>query len=370
MSTRRQFLKTSSLAAALPLLGSIPSPASHPLRILILGGTSFLGPQQIAYALGRGHSVTTFTRGRTVPTTHRRLFDHVESLVGDRENNLEALKGRQWDAVIDNSGHRVHWTTATAELLKDQVDLYLYTSSTGVYYPYLGNDIEEDTLLNMVVPDGITEVQQLEYGYGVMKAGSEKEARRIFGDDRTIVVRPTYMMGPGDRTDRFTYWPLRLRQGGRIMVPGPSDPVQYADVRDIAEWMIRLIEHRKIGTFNGAGPASRTSMMQFVHGAHAAVSSAAEFITVDDHDFLASRGIHDAVPWIMPTGENYGSARVNNTHGISNGLTFRPLAESIRDILEWWDSGVIAPERVDALVSSDTSLMQRESSLLREWESR
>lgn len=351
-------------------MGAMPIRTRHPLRILILGGTSFLGPQQIAYALGRGHSVTTFTRGRTVPTTHRRLFDHVESLFGDRENDLESLKGREWDAVIDNSGRRVHWTTATAELLKDHVDLYLYTSSTGVYYPYLGSDITEDTALNMVVPDGLDDVRSMEYSYGVMKAASELEARKAFGDERTIVVRPTYMMGPGDQTDRFTYWPLRLRKGGRIMVPGPSDPVQYMDVRDIAEWMIRLIEQRCAGTFNGVGPASGTTMMQFVHGAHAAVSSHAQFIPIDDHDFLAENGVHDAVPWIMPVDENYGSARASNARGMENGLSFRPLADSIRDILTWWDSGVIDQERVDRMMTSEASLMQREAGILANWQAR
>ena len=370
MSTRRQFLKHSALGvASLPFLGF--SPPSHPLRILILGGTSFLGPQQIAYALGRGHSITTFTRGRTVPTTHRRLFERVESLIGDRENDLEALKGREWDAVIDNSGQRVHWTTATAELLKDHVGLYLYTSSTGVYYPYMGNDIAENTDLNTVVPQGLDEVRQMEYDYGVMKTLSEREVRKAFGEKRSIVVRPTYMMGPGDRTDRFTYWPLRLRKGGRIMVPGrTSDRVQYVDVRDIGEWMIRLIEQSQAGTFNGVGPASETTTMQFVHGAHAALSSHADFIQVDDYDFLADRGIFDMVPWIMPTGENIGSARINNEWGIMNGLTFRPLAESVWDILQWWDSDVVDEQRKARMMTDPSSLMQRETGILAEWEAR
>ncbi len=371
MTSRRAFLKTASLAAAaLPFAGCASEASSKSLNILILGGTSFLGPQQIAYALDRGHSITTFTRGQTRPTTHADVFDRVESLIGDRENDLEALKGREWDAVIDNSGRQVSWTTATAELLRDTVDLYVYTSSTGVYYPYLGDDITEDTVLNTVVPEGITDVQQLEYGYGVMKTLSEMEARRVFGDDRTIVVRPTYMIGPGDRTDRFTYWPLRLREGGQVMVPGPDDPVQYMDVRDIAEWMIRLIEQRAIGTFNGVGPAGTTSMMQFVQEAHAAVPSSAEFVSVDDHDFLIEHGVHDAVPWIMPVGENYGSARANPTRGIESGLTYRPLAQSLQDILTWWDSGVIDDGRRARLLGAESSLMQREAAILEAWSNR
>ena len=370
MSSRREFLKVTALgAAALPFIGCPTTPAPRSLRILVLGGTSFLGPQQIAYALDRGHSITTFTRGLTEPTTHTALFERVESLIGDRENDLEALKGREWDAVIDNSGRQASWTAATADLLRDHADLYLYTSSTGVYYPYLGSDITEDTELETVVPPGLDAVRQMEYDYGVMKTLSEREARRAFGDDRTIVVRPTYMMGPGDRTDRFTYWPLRLREGGRVMVPGMTDdPVQYVDVRDIGEWMIRLIEERRAGTFNGVGPADATTMRQFVEAAHAGMASTADFAQVDDYEFLAAHGILDAVPWIMPTGENVGSARINNRHGIANGLTFRPLADSVRDILTWWDSGVIESERAARMMTDPGSLMAREAAILAEWD--
>ena len=129
--------------------------SSHTLNILILGGTSFLGPHQIAYAMNRGHSISTFTRGKTKPTIHKQLFKDVEHLVGDRNDNLEALKGRKWDAVIDNSGYRVAWARDSAQLLQENVDMYLYTSSTGVYYPYLGADIKENTSPVLNVPEGV-----------------------------------------------------------------------------------------------------------------------------------------------------------------------------------------------------------------------
>jgi 2'-hydroxyisoflavone reductase len=336
-----------------------------------LGGTSFLGPHQIAYALGRGHSITTFTRGRTQPTVHQELFRHVEPLVGDREDNLEALRGRTWDVVIDNSGNRAAWTAASAELLRDSVDLYVYTSSTGVYYPYRGSDIREDTEPVLVVPDGINEEQQMEYGFGVMKAKSEIEARRAFGNDRTLVVRPTYMMGPADRTDRFTYWPVRLASGGEVLVPGRGDdPVQYIDVRDVGEWMVRLAEDRVIGTFNAVGPPSATGMHRFVYGAHAAFSSAASFVMIPDYDFLIERRIPYVIPWIMPTGDNYGSARVNNERGIANGLVFRPLADSVQDIHEWWYSDAVSEERRTRMVSGERSLMAREADVIAAWRAR
>ena len=163
---RREFLNfTLKTGVILPLVGS--SLISHPLtqitkesaskqlNILILGGTSFLGPHQIAYAMSRGHSITTFTRGKTQPTVHQELFGKVEQLIGDRSDNLEALQGRKWDAVIDNSGHNEKWTQDSAQLLKDNVGLYLYTSSTGVYYPYLGANIKEDTDLVLKMPENI-----------------------------------------------------------------------------------------------------------------------------------------------------------------------------------------------------------------------
>lgn len=378
-SSRRAFLSTSLKASALaaiignPLLAQsepvqTPTLSPHPLNILILGGTSFLGPQQIDYALRRGHRISIFTRGKTQPTVHKQLFKQVEHLIGDRNDNLEALKGRKWDAVIDNSGYQVEWTLDTAELLRDHVDTYLYTSSTGVYYPYLGSDIGEDTKLVTTVPDNLNEEQKLEYGYGVMKTNSELAAKAAFGTDRTIVVRPTYMMGPGDRTDRFTYWPVRLAKGGEIMVPGkPIDPVQYIDVRDVSHWMIRLIEQRAAGTYNAVGPASATNMQQFVYGAHAAFSSAVSFVSIPDYEFLTAHKVPYIVPWIMPVGENFGSSRASNQLAITNGLTFIPLAQSVRDIYEWWNSEAVTEERRMKLEKGEKSIMAREAAILAAW---
>ncbi len=378
LTDRRQFIKTGLTATAmLPFMthasaGIFDKKPAHPLNILILGGTSFLGPHQIAYAMNRGHSITTFTRGKTEPTVHKKLFKEVESLIGDREDDLEALRGRKWDAVIDNSGRRVHWTKATAELLKDNVGLYLYTSSTGVYYPYLGSNIKEDTKLVMQVPEGLNEYQKLEYGYGVMKTLSEIEAQKAFGADRTIVVRPTYMMGPADRTDRFTYWPVRMSIGGEVMIPGkPADPVQYIDVRDVAGYMIRLIEQGMAGTSNAVGPASGTTMPQFVHGVHAAFSTPVSYVQVSDYDFLENQyKILDMVPWIMPTGENAGSALVNNDLAVANGLTFRPLAQSVMDIYEWWESDAVTEERRQKMIAGEDAVMKKEPEILKAWAKR
>lgn len=382
--SRRRFLQTGiTLGAFLPLTGKPFSSSAkpnkknkaekslHPLKLLILGGTSFLGPQQIAYALNRGHSISTFTRGRTKPSVQKDTFDDVEQLVGDRENNLDALRGRKWDVVIDNSGNKLNWVKDTLELLKDNSDIYMYTSSTGVYYPYLGKDIGEKTKLVLKVPPGITQVQKYEYDFGVMKANNENQVLRIFGNDRSIIVRPTYMMGPGDQTDRFTYWPERLSIGGEVLIPGnEDDPVQYIDVRDVASWMIRLAENRKAGIYNAVGPASATGMHAFVYGVHAAFGSDATFVKIPDYDFLAKHQILDPIPWIMPVGDNVGSALINNKLAVANGLSFRPLAESARDIYTWWHSDAVPEEKRIKLISGSDSLMNKEKAIIAEWKTR
>jgi len=351
--------------------GSPANRRSNPMKILILGGTSFLGPYQIAYALERGHEISIFTRGRTQPMIYPSQFQYVEHLIGDRADNLTALEGRSWDAVIDNSGHQVAWTRDSAQLLKDNVELYLYTSSSGVYYPYLLDDNKEDQPLNLEVPEGVEGDEKIEYDYGVMKALSEIEARKAFGADRTINVRPTYMIGPGDRSDRFNYWPVRIDRGGEVLVPGKrDDPVQYIDVRDVANWMIRLLEERKTGDFNAVGPASKTGMHAFVHGVHAATSSAVTWVYVDDYDFLLEHNVPYVIPWIMPVGNNYGSARANTERSFANGLTVRPLADTMQDILPWWYSDVVPEDRRTRLLEGENALMVREPGIIDAWRSR
>ena len=382
--TRRAFLKTSLQSSlSLPLFASGLGRVLHAedrgilsklqtgkkLNILILGGTSFLGIHQIAYALGRGHSISIFTRGKTKPTYQANLFDEVEHLIGDRKDNLKALENRSWDAVIDNSGHDVSWTESTAALLKDRCELYLYTSSTGVFYPYLGADYAEDDEVLLQEPEVIeAEVERMEYWYGVMKANSELAAKKHFGPDRTIIVRPTYMIGPADKTDRFIHWPIRLAQGGDTLVPGKTnDPVQYIDVRDVAQWMIRLIENKTAGTFNAVGPATTQTMPEFVAEASKAFYTPSNLIQIDDYDFLAKHGVHDIVPWIMPTGKNRGSSLINNHKALDNGLILTPLVTTVMDTHTWWNSDAVSQEKRDKVIQNPDSVLQRETELLRLW---
>lgn len=380
-TNRRSFLqKSTQLAAAWTLSASLltacgtaeseeAEETNQKLKILILGGTSFLGPHQIKAALDRGHQVSTFTRGRTKPTVHVDLFAQVESLVGDRENDLKALENRDWDVVIDNSGRRVEWTEKTADLLKERVGLYIYVSSTGVYYPYLTENIKEDQSLVLQVPASLEdEEQEMEYGYGVMKANSELAAKAIFGEDRTLIIRPTYMVGPADKTNRFIHWPIRLSQGGPTLLPGKTgDPVQYIDVRDVADWMIRLIEAKTTGVFNAVGPAQDQDMYAFAQAASPAFPVEREWIQIDDYEFLQEHHVPYLIPWILPEGNNWGSARINNESAIAAGLTFRPLVDTLRDTYDWWVSDAVSEAQRDKVMKNPEGVLMREEAILAAW---
>ncbi|WP_412560249.1 NAD-dependent epimerase/dehydratase family protein [Winogradskyella sp. MIT101101] len=385
-NTRRSFIKKSALASvAIPILGSSVlncksdaqtksnnlNKTSKKLNILILGGTSYLGPHQIAYALSRGHSVSTFTRGKTKPRIHAELFDKVEQLIGDREDNLKALENRKWDVVIDNSGRKVEWTKATAELLKDNVDLYMYTSSTGVYYPYLNGNLTPETEVALIMPEGLDEYEKYEMEYGVMKANSELAAIKAFGKERTVVVRPTYMLGPGDRTDRFVHWPVRLSKGGEHIIPGKSeDLVQYIDVRDIAEWFIRLAENNQHGTYNGVGPKSKQTMQEFIKEAANSFDVESSFVMVDDYEFLKANDMYYSIPWILPDKEHYGSARISNKKSIAAGLTFRPISTIVTDTLSWWNSDKVDNERKTNFNTNLEAMLKKEEEIIAQWKER
>ncbi|HKK77626.1 MAG TPA: NAD-dependent epimerase/dehydratase family protein [Saprospiraceae bacterium] len=377
-NSRRKFLGLSLALGLAPLAKAKPWAASREieqsdekLKILILGGTSFLGPHQIAYALERGHEVTTFTRGKTVPTIHPELFSQVEQLTGDRENDLEALKNRSWDVVIDNSGRRTKWTEDSAKLLVDNVDYYMYTSSLSVFYPFVGDDFTEERPLVLEIPEDASEQEKGTYAYGVMKATSERATLEVFGPDRSIIVRPTLIVGPGDRTDRFPYWLARLEKGGDIIIPGSREEVvQYIDVRDLAQWMIRLLENKAAGIYNGAGPGFAMTTNAFVHGIHASYNSPVNYIQIDDLDFLQENGITALQPWVIQLPQYAGMSKSDNSKAIAAGLTFRPLAETVQATRDWWYSEAVPQERRDNILTGERSLMRREADILEKWAKR
>lgn len=342
MSTRRQFLASAAgLAAALGCTPRVtttttttPPPATPRPRdllirdLLILGGTGFIGPHLVRHAVARGHRVTIFTRGRR----EAELPPGVIRLIGDRDGKLEALVGKRWDAVIDDSATKPERVKLSTQLLADAVGRYLFTSSTGVYYPYLRRGVDEST----PVRGEATDPADGSEAYGVAKVQCEREVMRVFGE-RGAVVRPTYIVGPGDTTDRFPYWPQRLERGGEVLAPGRrEDPVQLIDVRDLAEFMVRLIEDDRAGIYNVAGPREPLTIEGFLTAARQAVNPEARLTWVDDYDLLEKHGIADSVPWVMLRGNDDGHTSVRIDRAVAAGLGFRPLDATVRDTLEWW----------------------------------
>ncbi len=260
--TRRHFIKVSAATGGALAIGTrsatlFAEKSVKSLRILILGGTGFTGPYQVRYALSRGHKVTTFNRGKTHPGE---LPNEVEQLIGDRNGQLDALKDRQWDVVIDNPTTLPAWVRDAAQILKGNAERYVFISTISVYgevktgpdetaptEKYEGADPYKETLEAMKAGGYKT--------YGPLKALSEKEAEKWF-PGKTLIIRPGLIVGPRDETDRFTYWPVRIDRGGEVLAPGsPDDPVQFIDARDLAEWTIRMAENRETGIYNATGPA-------------------------------------------------------------------------------------------------------------------
>jgi len=373
--SRREFLGVGLALGLTSMLEASPvqklidfSKSEKKLKILILGGTSFLGPHQIAYALKREHEVSIFTRGKTIPKIHQELFSKVEHLIGDREDNLEALKNRKWDVVIDNSGRKTKWTEDTAQLLVNQVEYYMYTSSISVYYPYFGGDFSENRSLVTEIPADASEEEIQSYEYGVMKANSELATLNTFGPERSFIVRPTLIVGPGDRTDRFPYWLARLEKGGDIIIPGRTDEViQYIDVRDLAEWMIRLVENKTTGIYNGSGPGFKMTTNAFVHGIHANYNSPVNYIQIDDLTFLEENGLYAIQPWVIELPEYAGMSKSDNSKAIEADLQFRPLSETVSATKEWWYSSAVSKERRDNILYGERSFMKREKDILAKW---
>ena len=330
-----------------------PGPAPRRLRLLILGGTGFIGPHQVRYAMYRGHQVTIFNRGRTAPD----LFPGVESLIGDRDGQIDALRGRTWDAVIDNSGYVPRHVRDSARLLADSVGRYLFTS-TGSVYSFDQDAITEDgELLPIEDPDS----EDVNRYYGPLKILCENAVYDAF-KERGTVFRLHVVAGPGDTTDRYTYWPVRIDRGGDVIAPGGGDaPVQYIDVRDLAEFMMHALERDIGGTFNTAGPAlDPTSMAEFLYGVRSITSSPLNFHWVDE-DFLMEREARFQL-WYPPSdGPARGISNVRSHKAVAAGLRFRPLAVTARDTLDWFNAQ--PQERQDQLALN----LDRDGQILEEW---
>lgn len=374
-TSRRDFLALSATAGMAVGLGvradSRADDAPKPLRLLILGGTGFTGPHQVRYALGRGHKVTVFNRGKTHPGE---LPEGVEQLLGDRNGQLDALKGRKWDVVIDNPTTLPVWVRDAAEVLKGNVDRYVFISTISVYADNSKPGADENATLEKYTgadpmqenPKTLTDSKFALYG--PLKALSEQEAQKQF-PGQALVIRPGLIAGPGDETDRFTYWPVRVDRGGTILAPGtPADPVQFIDARDLAEWTVRMAERRETGVYNATGPEGTLTTGAMLDGIRAAVHAQAQFVWTDA-DFLKAQAVHewsDLPAWVSPRGETAGFASLSIRRALEKGLTFRSLEDTTAATLAWFKSQ--PSERQAKLRAGLTP--EREKEVLAAWDAR
>jgi 2'-hydroxyisoflavone reductase len=362
-TSRRHFIKVSAASTFALSMGTrtlLAANSVKPLRILILGGTGFTGPFQIKYALSRGHKVTVFNRGKTHPGE---LPKEVEQLVGDRNGQLDALKGKQWDVCIDNPTTLPAWVRDAAQILQGNVDHYVFISTISVYndpppagldensplQKYDGADPYKETLEAMKASGYKT--------YGPLKVLSEEETEKWFRG-KSLIIRPGLIVGPRDETDRFTYWPVRIDRGGEVLAPGtPNDPVQFIDGRDLAEWTIRMAENGETGVYNATGPAKELGVGGMLDGIKSALNSSAKF-TWGDAEFLKQEKVEAWSDMPVWAGDELGLSRTNISRALAKGLTFRPLAETARDTLAWFKSQ--KPERREKLRAGLTPEREKE----------
>ena len=305
------------------------------LKILVLGGTSFLGPPFVRGAVAKGHTVTLFNRGKTNPG----LFAELEQLRGDRETgDLAALKGRQFDAIVDTSGYVTEHVEATAKLFSETSKHYQFISSISVYGS-LGerpDTIDETEPVSTVEDDklkGVNTIRQAMPFYGALKARCEAAAEAAM-PGRVSNIRPGLIVGPGDPTDRFTWWPVRLDRGGEVLAPGDQDGhVQFVDVRDLAAWMLHVIEQNVVGVYNATGFLGRVSMAELLGSCKCATARSAS-LTWASEEFLAENKVK---PWSeMPLWiPREGRSVVANARAIEKGMQFRPIGDTVRDTLQW-----------------------------------
>ena len=333
------------------------------MKLLVLGGTVFLGRHMVSAALSNGHNVTLFNRGRDNPD----LFPEAERLRGDRDNDLDALKGKRWDAVIDTCGYVPRHVRDSAQLLSQSVDHYTFISTLGVYSDYTKRGIDETAEVGTFEDETIEEVN--EQTYGPLKALCEREVQRAM-PARALVVRAGLIVGSYDPLDRFTYWVRRVARGGEMLAPGTFDRrIQIIDVRDLSEWIIRIVESRATGVYNATGPDYPLSMGRLLEESKSVTGSDATFVWVSDSFLIENKvGSWNEVPLWLPEDVKYaGFMYFDCSKAVGAGLSYRPLSETIRDTLEWDTSRSepIAPYKMMGIELPPTGIKpERESELL------
>ena len=359
-TSRRTFIRSASAIgalAALPGSAFAQGTARKSLDILILGGTGFIGPHEINYAKSRGHKITMFNRGKTAPG----MFPDVETLIGDRDDQLGSLKGRDWDAVIDNSGFYPRHTRLSAELLHGHVNHYMFVSSISAYADTLTVDDDEFSAAYAVMDDPTDESDRI-YGrtYGPRKALCEQEVAKVFGD-KAINIRPGIITGTGDPTERLRHWLVRMQAGNEILVPGPKDlPVQYIDASDMTAWMVHMLEDGGSGPYNAVGAENPYRAKSFLEGIRDATGSKSTLTWVD-WEWLRNEqsDIPSYAPW-------YGDGpipfmQVNNDRALATGLTFRPISETAKDMIAKLEGHAVREGRQGGLD------LVTEAALLKKW---
>ena len=370
--TRRSFLQTAAGAvAAMPLAGAVRPTRREPKKILVLGGTGFLGPHFVRAAVAAGHTVTLFNRGRTNPG----LFADLEQLHGQRRRprpgrandpaqDLSALKDRKWDCVLDTSGYFTGEVEDVCKVLAGNVAQYMYVSSMSVYAS-LEKDatpVDENSPLLSLEDKYVQDMGKEFENYGGLKRHCEDAAAAAFPDGATL-VRPGYIVGPGDYSDRFSYWPARFDRGGECLAPGdPDNDLQFVDVRDLGDWLVHLCEAKITGAFNAVGFDGRISVAEFLHTGKGTRNHSCTFTWVDDK-FLEDNGVsswQEMGCW-TPKAKN---GHTSNAKAIAAGARYRPIAETIRDTAEW-----VKNERGNAPWRAGMTV-EREKDLLAKWKAR
>lgn len=362
MISRRQFLNHAAILATAAPFSSARARTASALKLLILGGTGFLGPHIVEAATRRGHTMTLFNRGKT----HPGLFPDLEKLHGDRKSDMSALEKRKWDAVIDTSAYIPGDVTRSATLLAPNVGQYLLISTVSVYAKIDKPGMDESApLATTTEPDAQKVTPE---NYGALKALCEKAAQDA-APGKITVIRPGLIVGPGDPTDRFTYWPVRVARGGEVLAPGtPADPTQFIDARDLAEFIVLCLEKRTLGTFNADAQAGSITMGRLLDTCKQVAKSDAAFTWVDAK-FLEQQKIgpwSDLPAWIPADGDDAGFGRVSAAKAHAAGLRYRPLDATVRDTLAWFRR---EPAEHQAKLKSGLTA-EREAAALAAWHAR
>jgi 2'-hydroxyisoflavone reductase len=372
MTDRRDFLATAFAGLSLLALPAQARKAAKPLNILVLGGTGFLGPQFVEAARAHGHTLTLFNRGKTNPERFAdESYRDVEQLHGDRKTDMSALEGdRRWDAVLDTSAYLPADVTRSAQLLGKRVGQYVLVSTISVYAKNDTPGQDESAPLIELPDPNVTEVTG--ETYGGLKALCEKAAQAQM-PGRVTIVRPGLIVGPGDHTDRLTYWPARADRGGEILAPGSAaDPTQFIDVRDLAAFLLTTIERCHVGIYNADAPEGKLTMgslLQACQDVARDMKAPASRLSWVPADFLEAQKVspwQDMPAWIPAQGEYAGFGRISSAKAQAAGLTYRPLRDTVRDTLVYWRAQPEA-RRAKPKAGIDAA---REAEVLKAWHAR